>query len=59
MATVAWTVTSVPSKRNLGINPRAYAKNPTPLPLFIPYDVEIPEERKPIRETKKHLHQSH
>jgi AraC family transcriptional regulator len=39
-------------KKEFGINPRAYAKNPTPLPLFIPYDVEIPEERKPIRETK-------
>lgn len=39
-------------KKEFGVNPRAYAKDPIPLRLFIPYEVEIPEERKPIMETK-------
>lgn len=39
-------------KKEFGVNPRSYAKNPTPLRLFIPYDVEIPEERKPVMTTK-------
>lgn len=39
-------------KKEFGVNPRAYAKNPIPLRLFVPYEVEIPEERKPVMETK-------
>jgi AraC-like DNA-binding protein len=39
-------------KKEFGVNPRAYAKNPIPLRLFVPYEVEIPEERKSVMETK-------
>jgi len=39
-------------KKEFGVNPRSYAKNPIPLRLFIPYDIEIPEKRKQPMETK-------
>lgn len=39
-------------KKEFGVNPRSYAKNPIPLRLFIPYDIEISEERKQPMETK-------
>jgi len=39
-------------KREFGINPKEYAKDPSPILLFIPYEIEVPKERKTNMETK-------
>lgn len=39
-------------KREFGENPKEYAKDPSPILLFIPYEIEVPKERKTNMETK-------
>lgn len=39
-------------KKEFGLNPKQFAINPIPITLFIPYEIEVPKERKPIMETK-------
>jgi AraC family transcriptional regulator len=39
-------------KKEFGVNPKEYAKNPSPILLFIPYEIMVPKERKKNMKTK-------
>jgi len=39
-------------KKEFGVNPKEFAKNPSPILLFIPYEIIVPKERKKNMETK-------